>query len=143
MSKTAILYVSMIVVFVAGLWTTIHLGRSLHAPHDISGKWVIADADADGPKTLAISQSGRFVKLSVDGQKPLNLTLKTDAVSDAGRQMVFEAPGQSLSVQTASHDRATDHASPYQFRFNGPVDGAYTARRDAPADDAKKSAAKH
>ncbi|MGC4031139.1 MAG: hypothetical protein QM754_05250 [Tepidisphaeraceae bacterium] len=130
----------MIVVFVAGLWTTVRLGQSLHAPHDISGKWLVADAPGESPKVFAISQSGRFVKLKVDSQKPIDLVLASDTVAETGRQMTFAGDGQSLSVWTVSHDRATDRTSPYRFEFQGPVAGAYTATRDEAAETDKKSA---
>ena len=140
MSRISILYVSMIVVFVAGLWTVVRVGRTLKAPHDLSGTWaVVQPAEPTAPaQTLTIAQSGRFAKVKVNDQKPVELVLASQTAAPT-TQMVFENGGQRLTVAGVAADNA---AGLYRFLFDGPVRGEWTAKRETAA-AAKPAGATH
>lgn len=143
MSKTTTLYLSMIVVFIVGLWAIVQAGRGLRAPHDLAGTWSVAEnSDVQMPaKTLAIAQSGKFVKLKVDGGPSMDLVLQSQAQAGTASRMAFKGGAQELTVQTPPAPIAGEPAGPYQFTLQGPVRGEYLAKRDAVA--VKKSDAKH
>ena len=141
MSKTTILYVSMVVVFVVGLWTIVQVGHSLRAPNDLSGTWALVQqpaGDSTPAKMLTVAQSGRFAKVKIDDRKPVEFVLisPSDAPSSP---MVFESGDQRLTVASVSDD---DAAKLYRFSFDGPVKGEWKAKRDSPA-AAKPPAPKH
>jgi hypothetical protein len=78
LSRPVVVYLVMIVVLVAGLWTVLDVGGHLIAPEDLAGKWQVQSADGDprGPG-LNIEQSGKFFQIAFEHGPQLDLKLQS------------------------------------------------------------------
>ena len=112
MTRPTVIYVSMLVLFGAGLWAIISAGSILlRAPTDLSGQWELrpigSAADAS-PRTMLVEQSGRYFRIRIDDRahslrlvsdKPERKTL---SLQGDGIQVVFQrqvAEGEQYTLQ--------------------------------------------
>jgi len=98
-SRGTLVYITMIVVCVAGVWGILHAGNSITAAPDLTGIWATADG-----QTVIVEQSGRFVRLRMPDGVQRNLVLDPDYTSTraTGRAIkqwfVFDRPDAGALV---------------------------------------------
>ncbi len=127
MSRAAVVYLSMIVALVGGLWAVLAVGGRLDAPEDLNGRWTALSADrGDRWSGLTVEQSGVYWQLSFDGgPQQVGLTM-VDRAAD-GRLSLRRGPWR-VTVDGAAG------AAVRTFSVDGPQSGTFTGRRGrAPA----------
>ena len=126
MNRATLVYLGMIVVFVAGLWAVLSVGATLSAPENLDGRWVaLGPADGSPPGTwsgLTVGQSGRYFQLAFDGGPTVAVT--ADPPGPDGRLTLTRHPWH-VTVTPAAADART-------FRVEGPTPGTFVGHRDRP-----------
>ena len=74
-------YILMLLLCGGALWGVLHLGSSLKAPPDLSGQWAVVEAGKPD-RPAVIQQSGVFVVLTVDHEKPQHIDLNDPQFSE-------------------------------------------------------------
>ncbi len=114
------MYLVMIVALVAGLWSVLAMGRNLHAPEDVAGKWQLAPVSAGEPgQVLTIEQSGRFFQVVFEHGPSLDLKLQGSFSS-----MLLSNKKWTLNIQ----DRGPDPDDKLMV-LTGPESKQWTAHR--------------
>ncbi|HEY7090134.1 MAG TPA: hypothetical protein VH518_18700 [Tepidisphaeraceae bacterium] len=130
MTRPTVVYVSMLVLFGAGLWAIISAGSILlRAPTDLSGQWELRPADAAPaaePVPMLVEQSGIHFRIKV-GDKAQSLTLTSDRIDPANKQPTVALEGDGAQVvfqrQVAEDEQFKLQAS------GGVIQGTWTAVR--------------
>lgn len=95
--KSSVLYVGTLAMLVAGLWGILRAGSGLRAPADVSGRWRIQSGTAPG-ELILIRQSGRFVRLSVDGGPELELRYAEPSDAEGGAIAHLAGDGVEITL---------------------------------------------
>ena len=125
MSRPALVYISMILALIAGLWLVLEIGRYLpDAPEDLAGKWQIKPTSGDaggqgGPQGpgLNIEQSGNFFQVAFEHGPQLNLKLQR------GTPMVLTNDTWKLTI--AGREGGDEKT----LQLEGPQAGRWSAHR--------------
>ena len=105
--KLVAIYLLLVGIPLAGLAAILHAGRALHAPPAIGGEWRVEGAAADSVASLAISQSGEHVEVSL-GAARLRGRL-------AGDSVVAERRGSAAPCARQLHARIDTAARPMRM----------------------------
>lgn len=138
-SRATSVYIIMLVVFAAGLWTILSFGSILlRAPTDLSGKWELRDpsgqAGAGPAHTMTIEQSGLYVRMTIDrtayslklaGAPPNRFHADP---AQARLELVGNSTGAEDVKLTLDGQRDSDE---YELSFSGPLNGMWRAVRVA------------
>jgi hypothetical protein len=131
MKRATSVYVIMLIAFGIGLWAIITTGSVfLHAPHDLSGTWVLRQEPASAPEAfreLNIDQSGRFFRISFNGQAH-SLSLESSQRTDTGELRIV-LRGNSLGAEF----RTTPGSYRYDLQTSGALSGRWLAVRKSTA----------
>ena len=124
MSRASVVYLLMIVVFVAGLWAVMAIGGRLAAPEDLRGRWVAVEgADAASRWSgMSVQQSGEFFQLAFDGG-PSDVAVTMHGRADDGRLSLARGPWH------VTIDPPTGRPAVRTFHVEGPTSGTFTGRR--------------
>jgi len=80
MQRAYAIYVLMFAILAAGLSVVISLGRSLSAPDDLSGYWLVEWAGdpppGSGAPAMHVTQSGRFFVVKFGERRPMSMVLQ-------------------------------------------------------------------
>jgi len=97
LSRPAAVYLVMLVVLIAGLWSVLAIGRHLTAPEDLAGKWQLTPVSAASPaQILTVEQSGRFFQIAFEHGPQLDLKQQGDSpLLLANREWRLTITGQS------------------------------------------------
>ena len=123
MNRATLVYVSMAVAAIAGLWAILTVGGRLVPPRDFAGVWSLTPTQpgsADLGKSVLIEQSGRFFQLQFSNGQLLKLTMTAVA------QPVVPLSGGKTSA-TIAPDAAVDSAT---ITLTGQTSGTWSARRE-------------
>ena len=125
------LYLVMLAVLVGGTWTILRAGSSLRPPTDISGPWILTD---DPSGSLVIRQSGRFVRLSLDGGSELHLrwTQHAPAAGAPLGELIGAGVEMRLWELPARQDLPPPSAPTHLLEARGAIEASWHLRR-APA----------
>jgi hypothetical protein len=122
LSRPAVVYVVMLVVLVAGLWTVLSIGRHLHAPRDLAGKWqLIPLSPGAKPQLMTVEQSGLFFQVGFEKGPPLDLKLKDDSkqiLTGKNCQLTFTGPtddDKTVELTGKQSGRWTAHRTLHAF----------------------------
>lgn len=67
MNRASLVYMTVCAIFAFGIWAILEAGTAyLTAPRDLQGQWVLEDAGAQQGDEFSISQSGEFVRFSLE-----------------------------------------------------------------------------
>ena len=67
MNRASLLYMAVCAIFALGIWAILEAGTAyLTAPRDLQGRWLLEDAGAQQDDEFSISQSGEFVRFSLE-----------------------------------------------------------------------------
>ena len=126
MSRSTVVYVSMMFVLVGGLWAVLAAGGRLVAPEDLSGRWTaVALTSAGGWPALTVEQSGNYFELAFDNGPAFGATL-VDRSAD-GRLSLGRGPWRvTIDGPTGGPPTAAR-----TFHVDGPAAGTFTGRRPA------------
>ena len=137
MSRATLVYILMIVFGVGGVWVILGAGTRLRAPTDLSGAWSVGGEDPTVPEalgeTVAIEQSGRFIRLNF--AKGLVVDVKLTDESPANPQtgqlldMIFEGKHWKLAALGEGPE------GPLLFKLVGPEKHTFTVTRSVPDED--------
>ena len=127
-SRATFTYVVMLAVFIAGLWAILSFGSILlRAPEDLAGRWELSDVwGKKPPAKMHVEQSGRFVKLTVNGS-PLNLKLADEATVQNPRMDMKRI--RLASNSAAAIFEGASGGDEFQLELTGPISGRWIARR--------------
>jgi hypothetical protein len=116
-------YLVMLAVLIAGLWSVLAIGRHLRAPYDLAGKWQLTPASSGPSQILTVEQSGKFFQISFD-QGP-TLDLKLQSGTNASKIALGNKTTQLLILSTANPSDADNK----MFVLTGPHPGQWNAHR--------------
>ena len=125
MNRATVVYLVMIIAFVAGMWAVMTAGAGLTAPEDLGGRWLGTNPPATNTwPALTVEQSGRYFQLAFDNG-PGDIAVSSQVSSGDGR----------LSLARGAW-RVTIDGTPGQavrtFHVDGPTSGTFTGRRAGP-----------
>jgi hypothetical protein len=124
-SRATVVYLTMILVFVAGLWAVMTAGARLTAPEDLSGRWVAIDAPgANTWPAVTVEQSGRFFQMAFD-DGPADVAVSAQDTSAEGRLSLARGAWHVTIDGSAGQAVRT-------FHVDGPISGTFTGRRPGP-----------
>ena len=130
MSRATLVYIAVIILSAAGLWLIVRAGRNLRAATDLSGVWVVGGEDPAVPEqlgeTIAIEQSGRFLRLNFERGLRVDVRLKDapdNAKASENLEMLFEGPAWKLSAFGVGPE------GPLIFNLSGPEKHTFTVTR--------------
>jgi hypothetical protein len=67
MNRASLAYMAVCTIFALGIWAILEAGTAyLTAPRDLQGRWILEDAGAQQGDEFSISQSGEFVRFSLE-----------------------------------------------------------------------------
>ena len=123
LSRPAIVYLTMLAVLIAGLWTVLAIGRQLDAPSDLAGKWQLTPIGPGPAQTLNVEQSGKFFQIAFEHGPQLDLKLqsKTD-----DKNVSLGNSTSQLLVMNVPDEKDPDNK---MFLLNGPNPGSWNAHR--------------
>jgi Kef-type K+ transport system membrane component KefB len=99
MKRVWLIYLITLGVCAAGTWLVLFAGGRLEAPPEIAGTWrVVADASGAEPAMMVLEQSGRFVRATVAGAPPEDLTLEVSADASGGRLLRLVGSATELTL---------------------------------------------
>src|SRR4051794_30121735 len=79
MSRAYVIYISVAVFCIAGMWVILSFGRSIEAPPDISGEWRVKwerpPAFSAAEDVMKIDQSGKFIRVTFGSSKSISMKL--------------------------------------------------------------------
>ena len=109
-NRASWVYAFMTVVFVAGIWLVLRLGRSLTPPPNVAGDWTLTWEGGQGsmylPQHMNVSQSGRYLSVTLGGKGASKTTATTVPAAEhalTGR-VVFD---QAATMQLSGEDDQT------------------------------------
>jgi hypothetical protein len=148
MRRATIVYIGMVGLLVAGLWTILRVGRWVHAPHDLSGQWLIRPVEASPesePLPMQVTQSGRFLAVEFPDMPPMQLTLQKEEFDNAGQVTAIHWEGHQakLVVRLPSPPKIPDEKPRYWFELEKPHRATWRARRVVPKEVAAVSSTAH
>lgn len=150
MNQSSYVYILALVIFAAGMWLIVGFGSNLvHAREDLAGEWELTPArPADGttPLRMKVEQSGRFFRISVAGDAPMQLKMTEEAMVDS---RLGDTKRITLSGKTGSATfEGLTHGDLWHCSFAGQTKGDYVAKlidrtypKPAPANPSAKSRA--
>jgi hypothetical protein len=125
MNRVAVLYLGSVVVFFVGIWLTLQMGsKFLNAPPDISGQWQSPD---NSGRQITIQQSGRFLELTTDAGKHLDLILNASSsnlslTGDGWTVQAKRTDSQHLNLQfSAPSGEESPPSGDYQSPHSDPT----------------------
>jgi hypothetical protein len=132
MKRATSVYVIMLVAFGIGLWAIITTGSVfLRAPHDLSGGWELSPIPSGAQTTsiseLNIDQSGRFFRVTFDGQSHA-LSLASEEHRAGTRDVQVQLSGSNLQLDFQN----TANPREYHLRASGTIQGQWLAVRAKP-----------
>jgi hypothetical protein len=146
--RATVVYIGMIALLIAGLWTILRVGRTLHPPHDLSGPWLIRPVEASPdsePLAMQATQSGRFLTVEFPEMAPVKVTLKDQEIDSSGRVTVmhWEGSDAKLVVRIPPAPKTPDERVRYWFELEKPHRATWRARRVLPEEIAAASPTAH
>lgn len=94
--RTALIYVALVGLPVAGLVAVLQAGKRLEAPPALRGTWRVEEGAACGVRqgdTFEVVQSGQFVVVSLDGRPPMDGRLRDGVLRARGGARSASTPG--------------------------------------------------
>jgi len=140
MKRPTSIYLLVLLVGAAGLWTVLKLGSHLQASADLGGSWRIESGPlgpgADGPESLGegfiIDQSGQFLRVRFASGRRLDFRARTMPRGQIGEQPVeLELVADPWELK-GSISRTPEGALIGSFRLSGPERARFIAYRDVP-----------
>ena len=136
MRKTQVTYLTMMLVFAAGLWAILRIGSRLHAARNVAGEWELRSTDG-GPRLpdhLTLRQSGKFLTGTLQGRPD---TIQLHGELDQASKMTLRASGGRQLTMTATLDEG-DGGGKLVARFEGDISADAIATRAASASSAAR-----
>ena len=131
--RASVVYGVMIVVFAAGLWGVMAVGKRLVAPVDLRGRWAAVGPAGGGWPAVTVEQSGRYFELSFE--KGPRFGAAVSEQDERGGLVLGRGPWR-VSIGPA------DGAGTRRFAVEGPQPGVVTGRLERPTTGPAAAAAR-
>jgi hypothetical protein len=135
MNRASLVYLVVCVVFAFGIWTILEVGTAfLTAPRDLDGRW--APENASGAAGFSISQSGKFVRFSLEnGGRHFDAVLMQSsqpAEGTANQLLKFDGDGWHVEGIGSTASDAVRFTFQAPAGMQGPQSGTYRLQRMNP-----------
>jgi hypothetical protein len=150
LNRVTSIYLCIFLLFCAGIWVILEYGSAcLTAPPDLNGAWHFAGPQ---PASFAIAQSGKFLRLAVDGGPRLDLIM-ANTFDPAHPTMNFAGQGWQVTANGMFPGDSLNFTFHPPSSQSAPASGTYLRQRmgqpspppvqSAPRSDPSSSNAPH